>query len=198
MLAGLAIVGALSVAVLFELMISDVDHASETRARAVAERLREEPPDELESVLLATDQRIVAVQVLDEDGDVVRRSESAPKKSLIPVRDNDSRVGTVAPYDDDVRVSAVTVKGKKHRYTVLVGGGIEPAETVVETVAGMLAITAPIVAAVAAGATYLLVRRSLRSVDAIRSRVSAISATGLGERVPVPPRSDEITALASQ
>ncbi len=195
-LAGLVTVGALSVVALHEVLTSDVDHAAAARARTVAQRLREEPPDELDAVLLATDQGIVSVQVLDAHGVVLRRSESAPESPLIPVPDHESRVGVPSTDDDDVRVSAAVVTGREGDYTVLVGGGIEPVETMVSTVAVMLAVTAPVVAAVAAGATYLLVRRSLRSVDAIRSRVSAISASDLAERVPVPYRSDEVAALA--
>ena len=180
--AGLVTVGVISVAALYELMIKDVDHAARARALAVAERLHKEPPDELESVLLATDQRVVAVQVLRSDGAVVRRSGAEAKAPLTS--------------DKEVRVSTATVSGRRGGYTVLVGGGIEPAESMVSSVAVMLAVTAPIVAVVAGGATYLLVRRSLRSVDAIRSRVSAISASDLAERVPVPGGSDEMAALA--
>lgn len=198
-LASLVIVGSASVALLYRSMCADVDDAAKARAAAVAERLRTEPPDELEPVLLATDQRIVAVQVIDSDGQVVGRSESAPKDMLIKLQDSnfrDSRVGVPSTADDDIRVAAETVSGRKGEYTVLVGGGIEPIESMVSTVATMLAITAPVVAVVAAAATYLLVRRSLRSVDAIRSRVSEISTSDLGERVPVPDRADEISALA--
>jgi signal transduction histidine kinase len=53
-----------------------------------------------------------------------------------------------------------------------------------------------VIVAVAAAATYWLVRRSLQSVDAIRSRVAEISASDLAERVPVPTSRDEISALA--
>lgn len=198
-LASLVIVGAASVVLLNQSMCADVDVAARARAAAVAERLREEPPDELESVLLATDQRIVAVQVVDRSGHVVRRSQSAPEGPLIPLQKSafsDSRVGVPSTSDDDIRVASETVSGREGQYTVLVGGGIEPIESMVATVATMLAITAPVVAVVAAVATYLLVRRSLRSVDAIRSRVTMISASDLGERVPVPNRADEISALA--
>ncbi|MFD6198595.1 sensor histidine kinase [Mycobacteriaceae bacterium NPDC060252] len=198
-LASLVIVGAASVVLLNQSMCADVDAAARARATAVAERLHEEPPDELESVLLATDQRIVAVQVVDRGGQVVRRSPSAPERPLIPLQDGaftDSRVGVPSTSDDDIRVASETVSGRKGQYTVLVGGGIEPIESMVSTVATMLAVTAPVVAVVAAVATYLLVRRSLRSVDAIRSRVTQISTSDLGERVPVPNRADEISALA--
>lgn len=198
-LASLVVVGSASVVLLYRSMCADVDNAANSRALAVAERLKKEPPDELESVLLATDQRIVAVQVIDARGRIVRRSDSAPKEPLIPLRSNnfrDPQVGVSATADDDTRVAALTADGRKGRYTVLVGGGIEPIESMTSTVATMLTITAPVVAVVAAGVTYLLVRRSLRSVDAIRSRVTQISASDLSGRVPVPDRADEISALA--
>ncbi|WP_078316489.1 HAMP domain-containing sensor histidine kinase [Mycobacterium sp. D16Q16] len=198
-LASLVIVGAASVVLLYQSMCADVDTAAKARAAAVTERLREEPPDELESVLLATDQRIVAVQVIDGSGQAVRRSESASQIPLITLNDStssDARVGVPATSDDDIRVATETVSSRKGQYTVLVGGGIEPIESMVSTVATMLAITAPVVAVVAAVVTYLLVRRSLQSVDAIRSRVTQISTSDLGERVPVPNRTDEISALA--
>ena len=196
-LAGLVIVGSASTVLLYRMMCADVDAAAVARAQAVADVLRKEPPDEVESVLMDTDQRIVAVQITDNAGSVVRRSDGAPREPLIPVQDKGSRVGVLATEDDDVRVSAATVTSRKGRdYTVLVGGGIEPIEQMMATIAQMLAITAPVVAAVAAIVSYLLVRRSLRSVEAIRSRVSAISASDLGERVPVGAKSDEISALA--
>ncbi|OCB50978.1 two-component sensor histidine kinase [Mycobacterium vulneris] len=196
-LTGLMIVGSVSAVLLYRLMCADVDNAAVARAQAVADVLRKEPPDEVESVLMDTDHRITAVQIADAAGTVVRRSEAAPKAPLIPLPGNESRVGILATDDDDVRVSTITTTSRKGSpYTVLVGGGIEPIELMMSTVALMLAITAPIVAAVAAIVTYLLVRRSLRSVEAIRLRVSEISASDLAERVPVSGRSDEISALA--
>ncbi|WP_458315859.1 ATP-binding protein [Mycolicibacterium brisbanense] len=196
-LAGLVIVGSVSAVLLYRLMCADVDNAAVARARAVAAVLATEPPDEVDSILLDTDHRIVAVQIADAAGVVVQRSDSAPKEPLVPLQDRGSRVGVLSPDDDDVRVSTITVPSRAGgSYTVLVGGGIEPIELMMSTVAQMLAITAPIVALVAAIVTYLLVRRSLRSVETIRSRVSEISASDLAERVPVGRRTDEISALA--
>jgi signal transduction histidine kinase len=196
-LAGLLIVGFASAVLLYRVMCADVDNAAVARAQAVADALSNEPPEEVESVLLATDHRVVAVQIADAAGTVVRRSDTAPKMPLIPLQGNGSRVGVLSPADDDVRVSTITVSSRTGRpYTVLVGGGIEPIELMMSTVAQMLAITAPIVALVAAAVTYLLVRRSLRSVETIRSRVAEISASDLAERVPVAGRTDEISALA--
>ncbi len=196
-LAGLVIVGSAAGMLLYQTMCADIDNAAVARAHAVAEELRKDSPDDVESMLMDTDHRIVAVQIVDATGEVVHRSEGAPHKALIPLPGNGSRVGVLAADDDDIRVSSTTVTSRKgQEYTVLVGGGIEPIEVMMSTITQMLAITAPIVALVAAVVTYLLVRRSLRSVEAIRSRVSEISASDLGERVPIGNRSDEISALA--
>jgi signal transduction histidine kinase len=96
-----------------------------------------------------------------------------------------------------IRFSARTVSVPDgSRYTVLVGEGSQAVVSAVKTVVIALAIAAPIVIAVSAGATYMLVARSMRSVDAIRSRVADISTSDLAERVPVPESRDEIAALA--
>jgi signal transduction histidine kinase len=98
--------------------------------------------------------------------------------------------------NDDMRVSDQRVNTPSGDYTVLVGGGSEAVEATARTVALLLACGAPIIIAVAAAATYWLVRRSLQSVDAIRTRVAEISTSDLAERVPVPNSRDEIASLA--
>ncbi len=91
----------------------------------------------------------------------------------------------------DVRVSGQVLDTPTGRYAVLVGTGTgtgtENVETTVFAAAIGLAVAAPLVIAAAALATYVLVRRSLRWMEAIRSRVADISASDLTERVPVPP-----------
>ena len=82
------------------------------------------------------------------------------------------------------------------RYTVLVGEGSATIGSTVWAVVIALAIAAPVVVAVSATATYVLVRRSMKSVDDIRSRVADITTSDLAERVPVPDSRDEIAALA--
>ena len=160
-LAGLLIVGSAATMLLYRMMCADIDNAAVARAQAVAEELRKESPDDVESILMDTDQRIVAVQILDASGNVVHRSDGGPHTALIPLPDKGSRVGVLATNDDDIRVSTTTVTSRKgQEYTVLVGGGIEPIEVMMSTIAQMLAITAPIVALVAAVVTYLRVRRS--------------------------------------
>ncbi len=66
-----------------------------------------------------------------------------------------------------------------------------------EEVATLLWLGAAMLTAMAAAGAWLLVGRSLAPVDSITQRVSEITAQGLGERVPVSMRGDEIGTLAT-
>jgi signal transduction histidine kinase len=195
----LAFASAGFVAVLYRSLLAGVDDASAGRVRHIAEALQANSPDKLDSALLTTNQRVVAIQLIAPDGKVVARSGSAPTTPLIPTTAFDLNLRHMsddAVPNDDMRVSGQRVNTPSGEYTVLVGGGSEAVEATARTVALLLAAGAPIIIAVAAAATYWLVRRSLQSVDAIRSRVAEISTSDLAERVPVPNSRDEIAALA--
>lgn len=199
-LVAFVIAGAGLALILYRSLLAGVDDAAAARVADVAAALRYDAPSELDAALLDTDQRVVAVQVIDSTGAVVQRSASAPDVPLIPP----SAIGTAlrvglsddASPDGDMRISGQTVGTPGGPCTILVGAGSEAVEATVVTVLLLLSGAAPIVMVVAGVATYLLVARSLRSVDAIRARVADISTSDLAERVPVPSSHDEISALA--
>ncbi len=200
MLIALTLAGSVLDVALYRYLLAGVDDATAGRVRSIASALSTTPPDGLDDALLATSQRVVAIQLVGPHGDVVKRAGAAPATPLIPVSRFDSHLlrglsdDEVA--DDDMRVSGQRVDTPRGVYTVIVGGGSEAVEATARTVALLLACGAPIIVGVAAAATYRLVRRSLQSVDAIRTRVAEISASDLAERVPVPGSNDEISALA--
>ncbi|MCV7422097.1 HAMP domain-containing histidine kinase [Mycobacterium yunnanensis] len=199
-LMALVVAGSGLAIVLYRSLLSGVDDAASGRVRDVVAALQFDTAAELDAALVSTDQRIVAVQVIGPDGTVVQRSPTAPATPLVAPSSIGARLQAGLPDDaspdGDMRISGQTVDGKGGRYTVLVGAGSEGVETTVQTVVVLLAAAAPIVIAVSAGAAYLLVGRSMRSVDAIRTRVADISTSDLSERVPVPRNYDEISALA--
>ncbi|WP_077098701.1 ATP-binding protein [Mycobacterium terramassiliense] len=199
-LLALTLAGAGLDALLYRTLLGGVDAAAAGRVRSLAEALRSDSVDDIDSSLLTTGERIVAIQVIAPDGKVVVRSGSAPKAPLVSLSAFDFRLRRGLPDDavagDDMRVSGQRVATPHGDYTVIVGGGSEAVEETARAVALLLAAGAPIVVGVAAGASYWLVRRSLKSVDAIRSRVAEISTSDLAERVPVPSSRDEIAALA--
>jgi signal transduction histidine kinase len=186
--------------ILYRSLLSAIDEATAGRVHAIVAALHSDSPDDLNSTLFTTNQRVVAIQLIAPDGTVVKRAGSAPATPLIPVTEFDMNLrrgmSDDAVPNEDMRVSGQRVNTASGEYTVLVGGGSEAAEGTARTVALLLAAGAPIVVGVAATASYRLVRRSLQSVDAIRSRVAEISTSDLAERVPVPASRDEISALA--
>lgn len=186
--------------ILYRSLLDGIDDATAARVQTIAAALQSKSLDDMDNALLKTDQHVVAIQVIDPSGTVVRRSGSAPDTPLLPVSDFSAKLRRGIPDDalpsDDMRLSGQRVNTASGQYTVLVGGGSEAVEATARTVALLLACGAPIIIAVAATAAYQLVRRSLRSVDAIRCRVAAITTSDLAQRVPVSHNRDEIAALA--
>lgn len=198
-LVALVIAGAGLVAVLNGTLLNSVDAATADRINNLASVLRDDTPTDLDAALLATDQRIVAVQVINQAGQVVRRSADAPTAPMIPVADIAALPRSAVVGDRsgaDLRISSQHIHTPDGDYTILVAGGSESVESTLKTVALLLSAAAPIIIAAAAAASFRLVKRSLRSVDAIRARVSDISTTDLSQRVPVPQHRDEISQLA--
>lgn len=197
----LGVTGMVLAGVLYRSMLSEVDNAAAARVARAAAVIAARGPAALDDELLGTDTRILAVQVIGADGTVLRRSPGAPVTPLIPIGEigGGPRIGMPehdSPFGE-IRFSAQTVLGPDDAaYTVVVGEGSPLVLSTVGTVVTALAVAAPVVIAVSAAATYLLVRRSMRSVDDIRSRVAAITTSDLTGRVPVPDSRDEIAALA--
>ncbi len=198
-LVSFGIVAAAVVAVLYRQLLADVDAAAQRRARDVVAGLQQDPPQELDAGLLATDSQIVAVQVLDSSGAVVRASAGTPLTPMTGwgtgLRHADE--SGEAEGEEGVRVSRQAAAGPDRGYTVLVGAASGAAASTVKDLGLLLAAAMPFVVAGAGAATFVLVRRSLRSVEAIRAQVADISAQDLSGRVPVPAHRDEISALAA-
>ncbi|MDF3337603.1 HAMP domain-containing sensor histidine kinase [Mycolicibacterium septicum] len=198
-LVALVVAGAALTGLLDHYLITGIDEAAATRLHDVAKQLRTEAPTDFDSALLDTDQQIVAIQIVSGDDVVASSSADAPGRPLVPVAgigSTPTRLTDNSVPDDDLRIIGREVDTPRGRYTVLVAGSSELAETTVQTVALLLCASAPLVVAVAAVVTYLLVKRSLRSVDAMRARVAEISTSDLAERVPRADSHDEIAALA--
>jgi signal transduction histidine kinase len=195
-----ALAGAGLDVVLYRTLLAGVDDATAARVRHIAVALESGPINDLDGGLLATDQQVVAIQLIDRDGRVVERAGAAPRTPLVPITEFDLQLrrgmSDDAVANDDMRVSGQRVRTPSGDYTVIVGGGSEAVEATARTVALLLAFGGPIIVAVSAAATYGLVRRSLQSVDTIRNRVAEISSSDLAERVPVPNSRDELAALA--
>jgi signal transduction histidine kinase len=97
----------------------------------------------------------------------------------------------------DFRVWAQRARTPDGPVTVYVGTSLESVNETIATVRRVLLLILPPLLALLAGASWVLVGRALRPVEAIRAEVADISGRALDRRVPVPPRRDEIGRLAS-
>jgi len=157
-LVALALAGATFCLILYRSLLAGVDDATAGRVRTIVDALHSASPDDLDSALLTTNQRVVAIQLIAPDGRVVVRAGSAPATPLIPINEFDFNLRRGMPDDavlnDDLRVSGQKVNGASGQYTVLVGGGSEAVEATVRTVALLVAGGAPIIVAVSSGSPW--------------------------------------------
>src|SRR5260370_257015 len=75
--------------ILYRSLLAGVDDATAGRVRIIVDALHSDSPDHLDSALLTTNQRVVAIQLIAPDGKVVKRAGSAPATPLIPVSEFD-------------------------------------------------------------------------------------------------------------
>lgn len=100
---------------------------------------------------------------------------------------------TAASIDSQLAFTTVSRQGLDYAIVANVGDG----NSAIDTVESSLWFASLILVSLAALATWLLIGRTLRPVNAITNRVGQISSGNLAERVPVPPRQDEIGVLAT-
>ncbi|MFI6173321.1 ATP-binding protein [Nocardia sp. NPDC051052] len=180
---------------MYQSLLESVDSTAAGRASELAGQLAQRSPAQADDALFARDRAVVAVQVIDSAGVVVRASSDTATTPLVtPLPE--AVTGFEALGQDDVRAATRTATGLSGRFTVLVAVSNEESEETVRNVAAVVGVVAPLVLLASAAATYALVGRSLTSVEAIRRQVAAIDADRLGDRVPVPQADDEIAGLA--
>jgi signal transduction histidine kinase len=204
LVAGLAMaVGALAlVTVLRGTLTREVRTAAELRGQDVAVLVASGASGSGAGPLAVNEADELLIQVLDEQGRVVDASPNAtgmePVARLGPGESRLVEVPVDAPIEDDGRFLAVgtgadTPQGRR---TVVVARSIEAVGEATTAVAGLLAVGLPLLLAVVAVTTWVVVGRALAPVEAIRAEVDAISAAALHRRVPDPPADDEIGRLA--
>lgn len=196
----LALATAILLALLYGSLMSTEDDRSAARVSEIVTALAVRSPGELDSALLDGTQPPMVVQIVDADGRVLRDSTGVDASPIVSI-------GLVGPQllrglagqgesGSGLRVSGQTAVGTDGVYTVLVGFDTASVTGTVRSAAVLLAAATPFVLVETAFVNFLLVKRSMQSVDAIRSRVADISASDLTGRVPVPTGGDEIAALA--
>ncbi|MEV0645130.1 ATP-binding protein [Phytomonospora sp. NPDC050363] len=101
--------------------------------------------------------------------------------------------GESGPY----RFAAVTVTMPNgSQYVVYAGASLATQNAAVADAAKYMLLALPVILLVVAVVTWLVTRRALRPVAAIRAELASITAGDLSRRVPEPPSRDEIGDLA--
>jgi signal transduction histidine kinase len=196
----LAAGGVALVAVLRGTLTREVEAAARLRGQDVAAVLASGPAAGVP--LAVDDAEELLIQVLDERGRVVAASPNAqgmaPVARLGPGESAEVEVPAGGPVEQDGEYLAVATGADipAGRRTVVVVRSTETVTEATAAVGGLLAVGLPLVLAVVALTTWVVVGRALAPVEAIRAEVDAISATALHRRVPDPPADDEIGRLA--
>ena len=138
--------------------------------------------------IVAPDGRILA-------GQVTRGLETLPALPA-PGPGEILRRQVDAPDGSDLRVTSVGVDMRGVTLAVEVGTDTDRYDTVLAAGAVLFLSFVPVAGLATAGFVHYAMGRVLRPVESIRSRVAEISASGRGERVPVPEAEDEIARLA--
>ncbi|ARF58483.1 sensor histidine kinase [Streptomyces gilvosporeus] len=137
----------------------------------------------------------------DDDGDDHDEDDvKPPARGKVSGKAHHS-TGTATVDDDtaDYRFAAVAATSPAgETATVYAGAPLATQYDAVGTVVRSMLIGLPLLLAVVAGVTWLVTRRALRPVEAIRGELSAITGAGdLTRRVPQPASHDEVARLAA-
>ncbi|MGU3432458.1 sensor histidine kinase [Actinomycetes bacterium M1A6_2h] len=197
----LILAGGALLIVLYNSLENSARTSADSRTTQIVEQLESMAPNGIDDALLTVDSQVGIVQIVDPSGVVVAQS---PGDSFEPLVEQQVSPGDSAylgriqvDENDDFWVAATGASSPSGPVTVVVGADREPVETVVQTVAVLLAVGGPLVIALVATATYRLVGAALSPVERIREQVSSVSTGQLAERIPVPDTSDEIARLAT-
>ncbi|MCZ4540358.1 ATP-binding protein [Dietzia maris] len=138
--------------------------------------------------VVAPDGRVLAGQVTRGLENVPALPSPAPGQVI--QRDLD------APNGADLRLTSVGVEARGGTFAVDVATDTDRYDSLLATGAVLFLAFVPVAGLATAVFVHYAMGRVLRPVESIRSRVAEISASGRGERVPVPQAEDEISRLA--
>lgn len=190
------------VVVLRAALTNSIASAVTQRAQDVAAQIASDDVDAAVATAGASPSDSTIVQVMDEAGTVIVSSPSidgepaivAPLGTTVGVATSQVPLSFV---DGELyEVAAVAAATTTGPVTVVAAQSLGAVQRVVGTVAAAILLAAPFLLAAVGAVTWLMVGRSLTSVDRIRARVEDITAADLSERVPVPAANDEVGRLA--
>lgn len=138
------------------------------------------------------------VQILDPSGQVVAATPALSGRApLAQVGDNTAtRVSDLVSGEEDHYI-VVTTPLANGGGSAVVAESLEGVDDATTSTVRLLIIGDPMLVALVAGLTYLLVGRALRPVEALRAEATVITAADQSARLPVEATGDEVERLAS-
>ena len=180
-------------------LVDAADETGEARAEQVADLAER---DMLPPQLVAADEVEAAVQVVRGEA-VLSATPNAPGRGFfaipeqLPGSDDVVHVAKL-PIDDDgpFRVTALGTQTPQGNATVFVAVDVEDIDEAIGALVRQGAIGLILLLLAFSGVLWIVVGRTLGSVDAIRRRAELITGKRLDQRVPEPAAKDEIHRLA--
>jgi signal transduction histidine kinase len=180
-------------------LVASQDQLSKAHAIELAQQAAH---GQLPEVITSVGDNDVA-QVVDESGHVLGATsglQGAGPIAAPPVgQQPDFMVLDAVPDDnetEDYRVWALTIDAGGSQVSAFVGASPESVSEPVATVKHALWVGIPVIVALFALATRLLVGRALAPVEEIRNEVAAYSSSNLTQRISEPQGHDEVALLA--
>jgi signal transduction histidine kinase len=144
--------------------------------------------------------RLTLVQVTGEDGKVIAASEqlrglrAITKRGTVDGHDVTKETNRLGP--GPWFIEAAPAKVGSRPVTVVVLTSFADYDRAVDALGGTLTVALPAIVLLVGLATWVLVGRALRPVEAMRREVETITAGRLDARVPEPETADEVGRLA--
>ncbi len=198
----LAIAAVVLVLAIHHVLLHVADTSTAARAKAIADVVRDDGIEGVESSLLMPTRNVDIVQVIDEQGHVQVTNGPAGSRPLsTPVAPGSQEVidgGRPTPSSPEYRATVVGIATQNDgTVTIVVGASEREINWLVLVVGLMCCIVFPLIVIGMAVLTYYFVGRALEPVEQIRRQVDDISGGELDRRVPVPATGDEIATLAT-
>lgn len=196
--------GGLLLVLLQSALINTTQVSLDERARDVALLVQQSGLERTDLEVTADLAHGERIQLLTPAGVVVQSSDPRLTSPMVPgllpsVGDSDSQHIPQIPAldtDEDVLVVAYGFHSPGRNLVVQIGRPVQIQSDTIRTVGWFLLGGGPLLLGVVAVATWVLVGRSLRTVDRITTQVGRIGGRSLDERIEVPTTADEIEHLA--
>ncbi|TKK85353.1 HAMP domain-containing protein [Herbidospora galbida] len=195
---GLAVAAWVFVNVLGRSLIATIDDEVTSRAREIVAL---SDANRLDGEIVPT--KATIVQVIDRNGRITAATPSTDR--LVPLLPQGAR-GTAAdsgrpqfldgrPYGIPA-VLRVTVMSADNGVTVLAARSFSEIERALRTTGHVLLLGTPLLLVVLAGASWVIIGRTLSPIGALRRGATEITGSSPSRRLPVPEANDEVHSLA--